>query len=98
MTRSLQPEPNAAPAFEVIHALQPSNHSPVAVGSVVAILDHVHDGVAQVFHPSSMDGGPVTWVDMAARVGVERSALWPCDERFESARVRPEAPVTQLPR
>lgn len=98
MTRSLQPEPNAAPAFEVIHALQPSNRSPVAVGSVVAILDHVHDGVAQVFHPWPMDGGPVTWADMAARVGVERSALWPCDERFESARARPEAHVRQLPR
>lgn len=34
-----------------------------------------HAGVAQVLHPWPTDDGPVTWSDMAARVGIERSAL-----------------------
>ena len=79
MTCSLRPETNAAPAFEVINALQPSDRSSVEVASVVAILDHAHAGVAQVLHPWPTDDGPVTWSDMAARVGIERSALWPVD-------------------
>lgn len=81
----LKPEADAALALDVINALQPWNQSPVAVSSVVAILDHLHESVVQVLHPWPTDDGLAAWSDVAARIGVVRSDLWPVDAPDEYA-------------
>jgi hypothetical protein len=98
MDHPLRPGTNAALALEVINALQPWNRGQVAVGSVVPILDDMHEDVAQVLHPWPTEDGPVAWSDMAARVGVERSALWSVNSPDEYAHAALQVTGGPVPR
>jgi hypothetical protein len=81
----LRPETNASLASPVVNALRAWDRSPVTVASVIPIVDEVRQRVVQVLHPWPTRDGPARWSEIAARVGVDRSALWPVASPSEYA-------------